>query len=49
MEPIVLLVEKEYSEPRLEFNKEEQWIIVSRFLLTNLFDAAKHYYIAFFY
>ena len=32
--------ENEYCELRLEVNEEEQWIVVSRFLLTNLFDAA---------
>ena len=40
MEPIIVLVQKEYCGLRLEFNEEEQWIVVSRFLLTNLFDAA---------
>ena len=40
MEPIVVLVKNEYFELRLKNNEEEQWIVVSRFLLTNLFDAA---------
>ena len=40
MEPIFVLVKNEYCELRLEINEEEQWIIVSRFLLINIFDAA---------
>ena len=40
MEPIVVLVKNEYCELRLEINEEEQWIVVSKFLLNNLFDAA---------
>ena len=40
MEPIVVLVKNEYFELRLKNNEEEQWIVVSRFLLTSLFDAA---------
>ena len=39
MELIVVLVKNEYCELRLKINEEEQWIIVSRFSLTNLFDA----------
>ena len=34
MEPIVVLVKNECCELRLEINVEEQWIIVSTFLLT---------------
>ena len=39
MESIVVLIKNEYCELRLKINEEEQWIVVSRFLLTNLFDA----------
>ena len=37
IELINVLVKNEYCELRLEINEEEQWIVVSRFLLTNLF------------
>ena len=40
MEPIVVPVKDECCELRLEINKEEQWIVVSRLLLTKIFDAA---------
>ena len=40
MEPIIVIVKNEYCGLRLEINEEEKWIVVSRFLLTNLFDAA---------
>ena len=40
MEPIVVLFKNKYCELRLENNEKEQWIVVSRFLLTSLFDAA---------
>ena len=36
MVPTVVLVKNKYSEPRLEINEEEQWIVVSRF-----FDATR--------
>ena len=39
VESIVVLIKNEYCELRLKINEEEQWIVVSRFLLTNLFDA----------
>ena len=39
MELIAILVKNKFYELRLEINEEEQWIVVSRFLLTNLFDA----------
>ena len=43
MEPIVVLVKNKYCNLRLENNEEEQWIVVSRFLLTSLFDAVEAY------